>query len=80
MPTHIRVTPRFGDSVRVVKGGLPGPRLVAEVGPDTVLSIAVDDEPGSAELAAQFARELAGAALRYAQECDDYTRTQTFSE
>jgi hypothetical protein len=42
---------------------------VADIDTGGTFSVQVDDEPGSTELAAQFARELAAAALRFAQRC-----------
>lgn len=76
MPAHIRVNPRFGDTVRLGQTAEMRPQILAEVGPDAVLTVEVDDEPGSAELAARFARELSGVALRFAQQCDDLMITR----
>ena len=70
MPLSVVVHPRFGDAARVVTDELHRPQLVADIGTGSALSIQVDDEPGSTELAAQFARMLAAAALRFAQQCE----------
>ncbi len=71
MPLSIVVQPRFGDSARVVNDEARRPQLVADIGTSSALSVQVDDEPGSAELAAQFARSLADAALRFARRCEE---------
>jgi len=71
MGLHIVVHPRFGDTARVATEATGRPQLVADIGSGGTLSVQVDDELGSVELAAQFARELAGAALRFAQRCAD---------
>ena len=71
MPLHVVVRPRFGDATRITTDELGRPRFVAEVGAGSVLAIEVDDEPGSTELAAQFARGLAEDALRFAQRCEE---------
>ncbi len=70
MPLSVVVHPRFGDAARVVTDDVHRPQLVADIGTGSALSIQVDDEPGSTELAAQFARILAAAALRFAQQCE----------
>jgi hypothetical protein len=77
MPLYMVVHPRFGDAARVVMGDDDRPQLVADIGTGSVLSIQVDNDPGSAELAAQFARELASAALRFAQRCEEQLRAPT---
>ncbi len=69
MALHIVVHPRFGDTARVTTEATGRPQLVADIDTGGTLSVQVDDEPGSTELAAQFARELAAAALRFAQRC-----------
>jgi hypothetical protein len=74
MPMYVIVHPRFGDGARLALDGNDRPQLVAEIGPTTVLSVQVDDEPGSTELAAQFARELASAATRFAARCEETLR------
>lgn len=71
MALHIVVHPRFGDTARVTTEATGRPQLVAEIDTGGTFSVQVDDEPGSTELAAQFARELAAAALRFAQRCAD---------
>ena len=70
MPLYVVVHPRFGDGARVALDDNCRPQLVAEVSTGSVLSVQIDDEPGSTELAAQFARELASAALRFAERCE----------
>jgi hypothetical protein len=50
------------------------PKLVADIGTGGSWSIQIDGDPGSIELAAQFARELAMAALRFAERCDEIDR------
>lgn len=74
MPMYVVVHPRFGDAARVAIGEDDQPQLVAEIGAGTVMSIQIDTEPGSVELAAQFARELAAASSRFAQRCDELLR------
>ncbi|MGB6162472.1 MAG: hypothetical protein WCF33_24605 [Pseudonocardiaceae bacterium] len=69
MALHVVVQPRFGDTARVTTEATGRPQLVADIGTGGTLSVQVDDELGSVELAAQFARELAAAALRFAQRC-----------
>jgi proline racemase len=69
MALHIVVHPRFGDTARVTTEATGRPQLVADIDTGGTFSVQVDDEPGSTELAAQFARELATAALRFAQRC-----------
>jgi len=71
MPLYVVVHPRFGDTARVAMDEQRRPQLVADIGDGGVLSIQVDGEPGSRELAARFARDLAAAALRFAQRCDE---------
>jgi proline racemase len=63
------VHPRFGDTARVATEATGRPQLVADIGTGGTFSVQVDEELGSVELAAQFARELATAALRFAQRC-----------
>jgi proline racemase len=69
MGLHIVVHPRFGDTARVATEATGRPQLVADIGTGGTVSVQVDEELGSVELAAQFARELATAALRFAQRC-----------
>jgi proline racemase len=69
MALHVVVHPRFGDTARVTTEATGRPQLVADIGTGGTLSVQVDDELGGVELAAQFARELAAAALRFAQRC-----------
>jgi proline racemase len=69
MALHIVVHPRFGDTARVTTETSGRPQLVADIDTGGTFSVQVDDEPGSTELAAQFARDLAAAALRFAQRC-----------
>lgn len=69
MGLHIVVHPRFGDTARVSTEATGRPQLVADIDTSGTFSVQVDDEPGSVELAAQFARELAAAALLFAQRC-----------
>ncbi|MGH3864708.1 MAG: hypothetical protein ACRDQ4_00990 [Pseudonocardiaceae bacterium] len=69
MALHVVVQPRFGDTARVTTEATGRPQLVADIGAGGTLSVQVDDELGGVELAAQFARELATAALRFAQRC-----------
>ena len=71
MPFDVVVRPRFGDTARVTVDEKCRPQLVAELGPGGSWSVQIDDDPGSTELAAQFARELAIAALRFAERCDE---------
>jgi hypothetical protein len=71
MSLHVVVHPRFGDTARVASDEQHRPQLVAEIGTAGAVSIQVDDEPGSPELAAQFARSLAVAALRFAERCEE---------
>lgn len=71
MPLYVVVHPRFGDVARVATDELHRPQLVADIGAGSALSIQVDDEPGSTELAVRFARMLAAAALRFAQRCEE---------
>jgi hypothetical protein len=71
MPLDVVVHPRFGDTVRVVADEVCRPQLVADIGTCGTVSILIDGEPGSTELAAQFARELAAAALRFAERCEE---------
>lgn len=71
MALYVVVHPRFGDTARVVTDEGRRPQLVADIGTAAAVSIQVDDEPGSTELAAQFARSLAAAALRFAQRCEE---------
>jgi hypothetical protein len=61
------VHPRFGDTARVTTEASGRPQLVADIDTDDTFCVQVDDEPGSTELAAQFARNLATAALPSAQ-------------
>ena len=68
---HIVVHPRFGDTARVATDTNGRPQLMADIDTRGTFSIQVDDELGSIELAAQFARELADAALRFAQRCEE---------
>lgn len=70
MSLYVVVHPRFGDTARVASDERQRPQLVADIGTGSALSIQVDDEPGSTELAARFARALA-AALRFAQRCEE---------
>lgn len=70
MPFDVIVRPRFGDTARVVADEQRRPQLVADIGTGGTWSIQVDGEPGSTELAAQFARELATAALLFAEQCE----------
>jgi hypothetical protein len=74
MPLYVVVHPRFGDTARIATDDMRRPQLVADIGAGGALSIQVDDEPGSTELAAQFARSLAAAALRFAQRCEESMR------
>jgi hypothetical protein len=71
MSLYVVVHPRFGDAARVVSDERHRPQLVADIGTGSAVSIQIDDEPGSAELAARFARSLAAAALRFAQRCEE---------
>ena len=71
MSLSVVVHPRFGDAARVASDERRRPRLVADIGTGGEVSIQVDDEPGSTELAARFARSLAAAALRFAQMCEE---------
>jgi hypothetical protein len=71
MSLSVVVHPRFGDAARVASDERHRPRLVADIGTGGEVSIRVDDEPGSTELAARFARSLAAAALRFAQMCEE---------
>lgn len=71
MSLYVVVHPRFGDTARVATDELRRPQLVADIGTGSALSIQIDDEPGSTELAARFARSLAAAALRFAQRCEE---------
>ncbi|HET9253590.1 MAG TPA: hypothetical protein VFO16_00120 [Pseudonocardiaceae bacterium] len=71
MSLYVVVHPRFGDTARVAADERHRPRLVADIGAGGAVSIQVDDEPGSTELAAGFARSLAAAALRFAQLCEE---------
>jgi hypothetical protein len=71
MSLHVVVHPRFGDTARVTSDEQHRPQLVAEIGTAGAVSIQVDNEPGSTELAAQFARSLAVAALRFAERCEE---------
>lgn len=75
MPFDVIVRPRFGDTARIVTDEQCRPRLVADIGTGGTFSVQVDDEPGSTELAAQFARELAAAALRFAEQCEQSMST-----
>lgn len=75
MPFDVIVRPRFGDTARVVADEQSRPQLVADIGTGGTWSIQVDDEPGSTELAAQFARELAAAALRFVEQCEQAMST-----
>ncbi|MBV8933732.1 MAG: hypothetical protein JOZ47_13945 [Kutzneria sp.] len=47
------------------------PALFVDVGAGTLLSVQVDDEPGSRELAVLFAQNPSRAALRFAELCDE---------
>lgn len=71
MSLYVVVHPRFGDSARVASDERHRPQLVADIGTGGAVSIQIDDEPGSTELAARFARSLAAAALRFAQRCEE---------
>lgn len=71
MPLDVVVHPRFGDTARVATDGRDRPELVVDIGTGSALSVRVDGEPGSTELAARFARSLAAAALRFAQRCEE---------
>jgi proline racemase len=75
MPFDVIVRPRFGDTARVASDEQCRPRLVADIGTGGTFSVLVDDEPGSTELAARFARELAAAALRFAEACEQSIST-----
>ena len=67
MSLYVVVHPRFGDTARVATDEQHRPQLVADIGTAGAVSIQVEDEPGSTELAARFARSLAAAALRFAE-------------
>jgi hypothetical protein len=71
MSLHVVIHPRFGDTARVASDEQHRPQLLAEIGSAGAVSIEVDSEPGSTELAAQFARSLAVAALRFAERCEE---------
>ncbi|MGH3822548.1 MAG: hypothetical protein ACRDRA_06870 [Pseudonocardiaceae bacterium] len=71
MSLYVVVHPRFGDTARVASDERHRPQLVADIGTGSAVSIQIDDEPGSTELAARFARSLAAAALRFAQRCEE---------
>jgi hypothetical protein len=71
MPLYVAVHPRFGDTARVATDDQRRPQLVVDIGTGAALTVQVDDEPGSTELAAQFAKALAAAALRFAQRCEE---------
>jgi hypothetical protein len=71
MPLDVVVHPRFGDTARVAVDEMCRPQLVADIGTSGTLSIRIDDEPGSTELAAQFARELSAAALQFVRRCEE---------
>lgn len=71
MPLDVVVHPRFGDAARVAVDELHRPELVVDIGTGSALSVRVDGEPGSTELAARFAQSLAAAALRFAQRCEE---------
>jgi hypothetical protein len=71
MSLYVVVHPRFGDTARVASDEQRRPQLVADIGTGSAVSIQIDDEPGSTELAARFARSLAAAALRFAQRCEE---------
>src|SRR5690348_8777141 len=63
MPFYVVVRPGVGDEVRVVEDSPEGPQLVADLG-GAYLSLQVDRaDPGGSELAAGFARQVAGAAM-----------------
>jgi hypothetical protein len=65
---NVVVHPRFGDTARVSVDEADRLQLVVELG-GGLFVIQVDDEPGSTELAAQFADHLADAAVRVAERC-----------
>lgn len=70
MPFYVVVRPGVGDEVRVVEDSPDGPQLVADLG-GAYLSLQVDQaDPGGSELAAGFARQVAGAAMRFARCCE----------
>jgi proline racemase len=71
MALHIVVHPRFGDTARVATDASGHPQLVADIDTGGTFSVQVNDEPGSTELAAQFTRDLAAAALRFVQRCTE---------
>lgn len=71
MGLHIVVHPRFGDTARVATDLTGRPWLVADIDTGGTFSVQVDDELGGIELAAQFARELADAALVFARRCEE---------
>ncbi|MBV9845157.1 MAG: hypothetical protein JOZ47_08815 [Kutzneria sp.] len=70
MPFHAVIKPRFGDSVSVMTDQSGRPALFVDIGAGTLVSVQVDDEPGSRELAVLFAQNLSRSALRFAELCE----------
>jgi hypothetical protein len=71
MPLHTVIKPRFGDTVSVMTDQAGQPVLLVDIGAASMLSVQVDDEPGSRELAVLFAQNLSRAALRFAELCEE---------
>ncbi|AXB48783.1 hypothetical protein A4R43_25240 [Amycolatopsis albispora] len=77
---RVIVQPRFGDSAQVSTDQAGRPSMVIEVGQNAVAVLEIDQEPGSAELAAHFARDLARNAIRFSQICDEYMTKEIAQE
>jgi hypothetical protein len=71
MPFYLVVKPGVGDEAELVPDSPHGPQLVLDLN-GARLSVQVNRcDPGGAELAAMFARDLATAAVRFAESCED---------
>ncbi|MDP9643188.1 hypothetical protein J2S53_003133 [Actinopolyspora lacussalsi] len=70
--TYYIVQPDPGDGAEVVEP-MPGVRQLVAGGPSGTLSVQVPGRMGGPGDAARFARSLAGAALDFAQWCEQQT-------
>jgi hypothetical protein len=71
MPFYLVARPGVGDEARMVPDSPQGPQLVMDM---SGAQLAVQVNPadlGGAELAAVFARQVAMAAIRFAECCED---------
>lgn len=71
MPFYLVLTPSVGDEARLVADSPRGPHLLLDCGRAQFAVQVNPNDPGGAELAAVFARNLATEAFRFAKRCDD---------